>query len=297
MTLLERTEGNQLGERYMVDTLEFEIEFGDKTKTIVINKPTDKVNTDADLYSSQVFAKLARTKDSDGNPAYMVRAQLDKYLQDINVYTKDDVIRLGEIGQEIKKFEEKLNEGGKKSEGREAAVNLRILRAEFVDLLQRKAKYDLNTIEHFCENARFKYLITKCIEFKGEGPIYNSVEDYESDDVIKHDISHVIEQLGALTSAYDPDIEKKLPENKFLIEYGFCDDDLNLIDPKSGKRVNVNGDLINDNGEIVNEQGDLIDSEGNLLEVKIGVFVDDDDEEEVEPKPKAPRRRSKKKKI
>jgi hypothetical protein len=76
-----------------------------------------------------------------------------------------------------------------------------------------------------------------------------------------------IKILAGIVSQYDPDFEKKLPENEFLKKYNYCDDKYRLID--------ADGNLIDGNG-------DRVDEDGNKLEkvekpVAVGEFLDEDE--------------------
>jgi len=69
----------------------------------------------------------------------------------------------------------------------------------------------------------------------------------------------------------DPDYEKGLPENKFLVQYKFADNKLRLLN-EAGKLVDEEGRLLNDDGRFINEDGELVDLDGNLV-TEEGDFV------------------------
>ena len=71
--------------------------------------------------------------------------------------------------------------------------------------------------------------------------------------------------LAELLYAVDKDFEEKLPENKFLKDFKFVNDDLSLIN-KDGDMVDTDGKIINDQGHYLNEGGERIDADGNLLD-------------------------------
>lgn len=257
------------------------VKLGDEEVTLVVSQPNDKQETDADIYSSQVFAKLAREKNEDGSPAYMVRAKLDEFLRDCGIYTEKDFNNLSNIADRINDLEAKLYAGQmSKKQGRDLAVQLRIARYELLVLLNRKAAYDVNTIEHHCQNARMDYLITECIRREDGSKIFKSVDEYKRDSDIKPHILPCITKLASMVSTYDADYEKKLPENKFLLKYGFCNDDLDLVDPETGHRVNENGDLVNDDGQLIDKDGNVIDALGNKADRELGDFFDEEPEGE-----------------
>lgn len=270
---------------------EFKIKVGDGEKNILVNKPNDTQETDADIYSSQVFAKLAKEKTEDGKPAYLVRAKLDEFLKEIGIYTIEDIQRLGTVAEEIGKLEDKLHAGQiSKLDGKKTAIKLRELRYEMLLLLNKKAEYDKHTIEHHCQNARMDFLITKCITFENKEPIFKSVKDYKEDDVIKPLMMDAITYLASLVSNYDVDYEKNLIENKFLLKFNYCDEDLTLVDPETGQYVNEDGDPINEDGELIDKDGNVIDQDGDQVEKELGDFFDED----VTPKKTTKKRAAKK---
>ena len=65
----------------------------------------------------------------------------------------------------------------------------------------------------------------------------------------------------------DDNYEKNLPENKFLKQYKFVDDNLRFIN-KDGKLVDQDGRLIDENGRYINQNGEYVDKEGNLVDDK-----------------------------
>lgn len=251
------------------------IKLGDEERVVHVVAPSPRVDSEANMYASQVFTRLIREKDEKGNPKYLVRDQLDGYLKDIGLYTDDDLKYLAKIAEEIKTLEAGLIKGGKsKSKGRDDAIRLRSLRYSLYSLMAKKAQYDKNTVEYYAENARMNFLVTKCITFESGDPIFSSVEDYESDSDMQEILADPIRELAALISTFDPHFEDKLPENKFLKKYGFCNDKYDLVDSK-GRRVDEKGRLVDDDGFLINEDGVRVDEDGNVFDKEIGEFTDD----------------------
>jgi hypothetical protein len=89
----------------------------------------------------------------------------------------------------------------------------------------------------------------------------------------------------------DSDFEKKLPENKFLLDYKFINDDLRYVN-NGGKLVDEDGRLVDENGRYVNEEGKFVDRDGNLVDEKgdyivdFSPFTDDEGKPVVLEKPK-----------
>ena len=247
------------------------VKINGEERVVEVCKPTPKIDAEGNMASSKVFAKLVKEKDEEGKPAYVLRSQLNTYLADIGIYSDDDINDINTFGERIKELEELLSKGGKKkSEGREAAIELRKLRYAMYTLLMRQTQFDKNTVEHFADNARMNYLVTKCICFEGGAPIWTSVDDYESDSYLQDMLAEPIGVLAGMISQYDPEFENNLPENKFLKKYKFCDDKYRLIN-KDGHLVDTAGNLIDEDGNQVNKVvevesvGEFLDDEGDVV--------------------------------
>lgn len=243
------------------------IRIGDEDRVVEIHKPTPKIEAEANMESSKVFAKLIKEKDENGKSVFMLRSQLNSYLASIGIYSEQDIDDINTFSERIKELEELLRNGGKKkSEGKEAAIELRKLRFAIYSLLMRQSEYDKNTIEHYADNARMDYLVTKCICFEGGAPIFKNLADYESDEFLQRALREPIKELAGMVSEFDPDFEKNLPENKFLKKYGFCDENYRLIN-KEGKLVDADGNLVDNDGnpiakkEEVESVGEFLDEE------------------------------------
>lgn len=248
------------------------IKIGDEDRVVEVHKPTPKIEAEGNMASSKVFARLIKEKDEDGKTAFILRSQLNAHLADIGIYSDQDIEDINTFGDRIKELEELLAKGGKKkSEGKAASIELRRTRYAVYALLMRQSEFDKNTVEHYADNARMSYLVTKCICFEGGAPIWTSVDDYESDAILQEALAEAIQTLAGMISQYDPDFEKNLPENKFLKKYGFCDDKYRLVN-KDGQLVDTNGNLIDDKGELV-EKVEAPET--------VGEFLDEDEDEPV----------------
>lgn len=247
---------------------EVTIKIGDEDRVVKVTKPTPKINAEGNKVYSRVFTQLIKEKGADGKPAFILRSQLNSYLGEIGIYSEQDIEDLATFGDRIKELEATIKAGGKKkSEGKAMAIELRRMRYAIYALLLRQTDYDQNTVEHYADNARMNYLITKCICFSDGSPVFKNVEDYESDEIMQKALAEPIRMLGGMVSEYDPDFEKNLPENKFLKKYGFCDEKYRL--------VNAEGKLVDEHGNLLDEDGNRIKKE-EVIE-SVGEFLDDEE--------------------
>lgn len=245
---------------------EITVKVGDEEKVVEVHKPTNKIETEANMEASKVFTRLIKERDEDGKPAFMLRSQLNKFLADIGIYTEQDIEDITRLGERLDELTTLLQKGGiKKSEGRKAAIELRKVRYVLFSILAKSSEFDKNTVEAYADNARMDYLIVKCIKFKDGGQIFNNVADYHGDEVMQKVLRPAIEVLAAMVSQYDPDYEKKLPENKFLLKYGFCDNNYRLINAE-GKYVDAEGNLVDEDGNAIVEDSPAVVDVGEFLE-------------------------------
>ncbi len=249
----------------------FVVKIGGVDKTIIVKHPTPRVEAEANMHASRVFSKLSKER-GDGNDGLLLRAQLDKFLRDAGLYTEEDIQNISDLSDKITGFEKQLTEGGvKKSEGRTIAIELRRARYNLLILLAKRMEYDKNTIEHFSENARMNYIITKTLLDDTGAPIFKSVEDYDYDETgLKEALEVPIRKIASISSVYDTDYESKLIENKFLKKFGFCNDEYDL--------VNAEGHRVNEKNQRIDEEGNLLDDAGNAVkapEKEIGDFLED----------------------
>jgi len=178
-------------------------------------------------------------------------------------------------------MEFKLKKGGiRASEAKDIAIDIRKNRIQLRDLIAERNALDTNTVEGQAENARFNCLVSLCLVDNETGkPVYKNMDDYLENSTDEEAF------LGAQTLAQmmyglDKDFEKKLPENKFLVDYGFANENLHLIN-KEGNLIDVDGNLIDEQGRYIDKDGNVIDREGRKVneegqyEVESQPFLDE----------------------
>lgn len=89
------------------------VKIGDEEKTFIVKHPTSRMEAEANMHSSKVFAKLIKKK-KDGDETLLLRSQLDDYLRDVGLYTDEEIANITATSAKIKELEEKLTEGGVK---------------------------------------------------------------------------------------------------------------------------------------------------------------------------------------
>lgn len=211
-------------------------------KTIIIRKPNYSQSTEAQLYAATMFKKARES-------GMIVRDNLDKWLEEQNLWSKENKANVAkleaEIEEKIEILEKKKKPDGtpvKLSEARELAIEVSLARVRLRVLLHKKQSYDEFTVEGAVDNARFDYLVSLCLFDDNGKRIFQDVEDYYEN----KEEPYAMEAAAKFASIYldiDEDWQKKLPENDFLLKYKFVNDDLRFIN-KDGQPVNMKGDLV-----------------------------------------------------
>jgi len=254
----------------------FEVELDGKKVEIAVLRPNHKVMQQASLVYNREFRKAVEA-------GLLVRQKIEQVLREQNLWDDTKQKKYEELLKSLLNGEKKLAAGGiKLSEGRAIAIQMRKDRLELRLLTAERNELDQHTAEAQAEQARFNYLVAACTVYGDTGkPYFKDADDYlsrEGDPVVLP----AAQNMGKLIYGLEDDYEHKLPENKFLLKYGFCrEKDLHLVRKSDGRLIDMEGRLVDEKGRLVNEEGQLIDTEGNLLtengeyKVEFTEFIDD----------------------
>lgn len=249
----------------------------EKTVKIIVKKPSGTVLAQAQRIASKSWSDCVR----DG---IMTKRELAKFMKEQGIWDRGKDKEQEKISNEIMNLEKKLYIGDgkhnklKASEARDIAIEMRKKRIELRELIAEKMALEQNTAESISDNARFDYIVANCTFYEGGNKVYNSLEEYneKSDGEIAFAAATAMAQM---MYSIDKDFEAKLPENKFLKEYNFVNDDLSLVNDK-GETVDLEGRRINNLGQYINDEGKRTDKDGNVLDengnyIPSVVYVDD----------------------
>lgn len=201
----------------------------------------------------------------------LLRVQLSDILKERNLWNDVKQQRYAELEQKILDGKKVLKEGGiKLKEAKDLALQMKKWRSELIDMRMPESELANQTAEGQADNASFNYLVSVCtVYYDSEEHVFNTLEDYLNRSETQISLK-AARCLAALTYGVSSDIEKELPENEFLLEFGYMNDQLYL--------VNENGELINEDGEVIDKNGAIIVEEE---EVERKPFLDDDGNEVV----------------
>jgi hypothetical protein len=250
---------------------------GEKTVKIVVKRPQSAVMSQAQRVSAKAWTDCVR----DG---IMTKKELSKFMKEQGIWDKGKDVEQDKISADIIALEKKLYVGDSKnakvkaSEAKNIAIDMRKKRNELRELIAEKMALEQNTAEAISDNARFEFLVANCAFYENGNKVYNSIDEYteQSDSEIAFAAATALAQM---MYSIDKDFEANLPENKFLKQYHFVNDDLSLVNEK-GETVDLEGRRINNLGQYINDEGQRTDKDGNVLDengnyVPSIVYVDD----------------------
>jgi len=200
----------------------------------------------------------------------MLRAKLDDFLTSQGLWNKEKEKKLTDLQQELLSGERTLAKGGiKLSDAKKLALKMRGVRDDIRKLVAIRAELDNNTAEGQADNAKFNFLVSRCLVYnENEKPYYQDVADYLShgfDPIAREGAQRLLNIMYGL----DSNVTSKLPENKFLKQFKFVDDKLRL--------VNEDGHLIDSEGRLIDEEGRYVDKEGNYVDIDGNPLTEDGD--------------------
>lgn len=254
---------------------DFVVNIDGKEVKFFIKNPTGDDIREADKIHNRTF------KDALDSGA-ILKIKLDKVLRDQGIWDDEREIRVKTIQQEIFDIEKTLFQKGniKLSEAKKLALTMKDKRNDLKEILAEKNGLESMTAEAQADNARFNYLVSRCVVYNDtKKPYFKDYADYlnqGSSEVAQKGAAGLVALLFGLG-----DYEAGLPENKFLKKYGFMNEQYRLVN-KEGKLVDRDGRLIDENGRFINEEGKFVDKEGNLVDEEGNytgqevVFLDDD---------------------
>ena len=254
-----------------MNRMEFTIqeENGKEIKLAIRRPQYDDIDEADKVYAS----KVARSVREKGNKKLLLRSEIDSFLRETGVWTEVDEKAVSSVQKEIDECLGKLKKGGiKLSEGRQLCLDINDKRKEVMRIMSKRQIFDDTTIESMAEAERTDYLVYTCTVYADSGQNY-----WESFDDMKNDkLSQVYRtaSIKAMQLVYNvnPDFEKKLPENRWMLKYNFVDEDLNYINRKTKEKVDRSGNPVQPLEDAVQEQ--LASLQGEIKEDT--PFIDDE---------------------
>lgn len=253
---------------FVMDTDGKKVEF-------LCKNPSFKDQREAQKVYNQAFSDAVKS-------GCIVRGRLNDLLKEQGLWDDAKEMKLNTLQHELLGHEQTLAKGGiSLQRARGVAMEMRKIREDLRELISSRTNLDNNTAEGQADNARFNYLVSACLVYSDNKKAYfSSYEEYlnkSADPVAIKGAQLLASRLYGLDDNY----EKNLPENKFLKEYKFVDENLRFVN-KEGKLTDSDGRLVDKNGRYVNEKGEFVDKEGKRVSnegdylVEFKPFLDED---------------------
>jgi len=246
---------------------------GEKVELAIV-RPTVKASKGAQLEYNKAFSEAVQS-------GALLKAKLQNVLIDQGVWSAEKQAQHDTLIESINENEQTLARGGiKLSDAKRIALEMRVKRWRLRELISERTEYESNTAEGQAENARFNYLVSACTVYNDTGQeVYSGVEDYleRSGELFSLEAARV---FANMMYGLEDDYEDTLPENKFLKEYNFVNEDLRLVNDDGelvdaeGKRIDKNGRYIDEEGNFVDREGSRVNEDGDYI-VEAKPFLDD----------------------
>lgn len=230
-------------------------------------KVTNYLVTVPDAKQRQEGQKVYNRAFSDAvSSGALIRAKLQDFMEEQGLWNEGKEKEFKELQDKILKAERKLAKGGfALSEAKALSLEVRKLRNQMRELIASRTELDVHTAEGQADNARFNFWVSDCLVYNDtKKPVYGGVDEYLNSSTNEVAIQGA-QALAKLMYGLTEDFESKLPENQFLKEFNFVDDELRLIN-EDGHLVDESGRLIDDTGRYINEKGEKVDRDGNPLD-------------------------------
>ena len=221
----------------------------------------------------------------------MPKERIMDYMIENGFWTDEHEEKLKEIDEKIEKNIRQINRGAVDENGKKVskefvkkiAIDTRILRIERSRLNAKKSELEDYSIQSQTDDSKMDYLVSVCTflpeDVDEDGNPIRYFKDFDDYTQRKNEVATVKAQTAFLRLFYglDANFQKELPENKFLIKYGFArEDDLRLVN-EDGHLVDTKGKLIDEEGRyieydeegdsyFVDENGEEVDENGNPIE-------------------------------
>lgn len=245
---------------------------------VIVKRPSPNTYRDSQIAYNKAFRKALEA-------GALLKDKLHNYFKEQGIWDDKKEAQYNTLLDEIRNREMALKKGGVPLKAaRDNALKLRDAREKFTALIAEKQAHSANCAESQADNARFNHLVTTCVCHENGTPVWKEVEAYDADGLQPWAIE-AAQELAQMLYGLDPDYDKGLIENQFLMKYKFADESLRLLN-KDGHLIDNEGRLINDEGRFVayrengdqyfiNIDGEEVDALGEVV-FTFSPFLDDD---------------------
>ena len=203
-------------------------------KEVIINDKVYYVAKPTSIDENKARLQQSRTFNEALVNGAVLKVQLQKVLKDRGIWDEKDDEYLKDISEKLESNLSKLEEGGIDiMEARKLAIETNKLRMEVVSKLSILRENNSLTAEGQADDAYFDCLVANCCYKEDGTKVFKDYQHYisqSSEEYAKKLAQELFELVHGGT-----DYLKELPENKFLLEFGFVNDDLEYVDEDGNK--------------------------------------------------------------
>ena len=217
-----------------MDENDFKIIKDNEEIELTVKSPSPKNQRESQKVYNRAFSDAL-------NSGSIVRARLDDVMKEQKLWDDKKEQEYQNIQHGILENERILAKGGiSLKKAKQCAIEMQKLRDNLKTLISERTTLDSHTAEGQADNAKFNFLVSCCVVYKDTNrPYFEGYEDYNKRAVEPAAIIGA-QKLANMLYGLDDDFEKNLPENKFLHEYKFIDDNLRPIN-SDGRLVDHEG--------------------------------------------------------
>lgn len=248
-----------------------------------VKKPGMKDYRDAQAIYNKAFRKALES-------GAILKQKLNDYIIEQGLWDDKKEVKYKSLIEKIRDLEGVIAGGGiSLKNAKTAAIDLRRARNELQELISERNMHETNCVEGQADNEKFNHLVISCtLKADKNTRVWNSIEEYDEQATEPWAVECAT-KLATMLYGLDPNYEKNLPENKFLVDYKFTDSEFNLVN-KEGHIVDLDGRLIDKEGYYIKyvdgapvritKDGKELDSDGKV-KIEFKPFLDDESGEEV----------------
>lgn len=240
---------------------EFTVKKDDGTEVkLSIKMPNFNELTEADFTYS---AKIAELVKSQSTKKLLLRQELETFLKNEGIWTEVQVKKVEKLQKEVQTLNKKLDRGGiKLSEGRKIAIDMMNKRAEIFETIKCRQVFDHATIESVAESHRNDFIVYLSVVYAENGqrywPDFDSMLNDKNSAAFRDGYTNTL----SIVFGVDADLERRLPETKFLLKHRFIDENLRYI-TKEGSYCTEDGKPIEKDNPNLTEELPFLDEETN----------------------------------
>lgn len=219
----------------------FNVELDGKKLELYVKKPSMKELEDADRMRACKIAELIKSGDN----TLLSRVELEDFLRKSKIWTDEDENKVIALHKKIESKLSELEKGGKKaSEGRKICIEILQIRKDIYNAMIKRFSFEDATIESMAERRRDEYLIYLCtMNAENNKRFFEALDEVGEDQYF--DVRFFAQRkISEYIYGNAEDVEKTLPENKWLSRFGYLDEKMILVDRKTKQPVDWEGNLI-----------------------------------------------------